>query len=156
MTPTALEPDAPTSALTLDDQLCFAAYSASRALVAAYRRGLHDLGLTYTQYLVLLVLWERPRVSVGELGTALALDSGTLSPLLKRMEGADLVVRTRGRDDERTVWIAPTPRAEALLPEARRVQRGVRQATGLDDAALAALRAELRDLTAALDAAHDL
>lgn len=155
MTPPATDLDTPKpTALTLDDQLCFAAYSASRALMAAYRRGLQALGLTYTQYLVLLVLWERPHVSVGEVGKALALDSGTLSPLLKRMEAADLVVRTRGTDDERTVWIEPTARAQALLPEAKLVQRGVRQATGLDDVALAALRAELRDLTTALDSAH--
>lgn len=138
---------------SLEHQLCFAAYSASRALVAAYRRGLQDIGLTYTQYLVLLVLWEHERVSVGELGEALALDSGTLSPLLKRMETSGLVRRERGVVDERTVWIQATEAGQALLPAARSLQAEVAQATGLPPAELATLRHELHQLTASLDAA---
>lgn len=153
MTTSTLPATGSPSGLRLDDQLCFAAYSASRALAAAYRRGLQELGLTYTQYLVLLVLWQQPRVSVSELGRALALDSGTLSPMLKRMEAAGLVRRERGTDDERTMWIEPTEEAQALEPRAVAVQAEVVRATGLEPAEFSALRAALNQLTASLDAA---
>ncbi|PHV64467.1 MarR family winged helix-turn-helix transcriptional regulator, partial [Williamsia muralis] len=83
------------SALRLDQQLCFALYSASRATTAAYRPILDELGLTYPQYLVLLVLWEDEPITVRRLGERLQLDSGTLSPLLKRLESAGLLVRQR-------------------------------------------------------------
>ena len=87
------------AALTLDRQLCFALYSASRAMTAAYRPILTELNLTYPQYLVLLVLWEKDGMSVGAIGERLHLDSGTLTPVLKRMEAQKLVSRRRGEDD---------------------------------------------------------
>ena len=107
----------------LDDQLCFALYSASRAVTAAYRPLLAELNLTYPQYLVLLVLWEEGRTTVGRLCERLHLDSGTLSPLLKRLESIGYVTRERSTDDERRVEIALTtagPRLQAkasCIPE---------------------------------------
>src|SRR5262249_29167321 len=100
--------------LQLDDQLCFALYSASRAVTRAYARLLQPLGLTYPQYLVLLVLWERDGVSVKQLGERLALDSGTLTPLLQRLDSQGLVEPRRGDDDERVVRIHLTAAGRAL------------------------------------------
>ncbi|MDQ3577023.1 MAG: MarR family transcriptional regulator [Actinomycetota bacterium] len=100
--------------LALDQQLCFALYSASRALTNRYRPLLDELGLTYPQYLVMLALFEHGALSVKDLGTHLRLDSGTLSPLLKRMSMADLVHRTRSTADERSVVIELTERGAAL------------------------------------------
>lgn len=98
----------------LDEQLCFALYSASRAVTAAYRPLLEELELTYPQYLVLMVLWEEEPCTVGHLGDRLHLDSGTLSPLLKRLESAGLVRRQRSATDERRVEISLTDRGRAL------------------------------------------
>jgi DNA-binding transcriptional ArsR family regulator len=97
--------------LLLDDQLCFALYAASRAVTARYRPLLDELGLTYPQYLVLLVLWEQDSISVRDLGAALQLESSTLSPLLKRLEAAGLLRRERRPDDERSVAIRLTDEA---------------------------------------------
>ncbi len=94
--------------LLLDRQLCFALYSTSLAMTKAYKPMLDELGLTYPQYLVMLVLWEHERLTVSELGNRLALDSGTLTPLLKRLEGAGLVSRRRDAEDERRVLVAFT------------------------------------------------
>ena len=91
--------------LELDRQLCFALHAASRATTAVYRPVLDELGLTYPQYLAMLVLWERDGISVSDLGTRLQLDSGTLSPLLKRLEGLGLVERHRSPNDERRVVV---------------------------------------------------
>src|SRR5271155_5753285 len=96
---------APTTPLQLEDHLCFAVYSASRALTRAYQPLLAPLGLTYPQYLVLLVLWEQDGVSVSQLGDRLGLDSATLTPMLKRLESQRVVVRERDTDDERVVRI---------------------------------------------------
>jgi MarR family transcriptional regulator, organic hydroperoxide resistance regulator len=98
----------------LDDQLCFALYSASRAVTAAYRPLLAELNLTYPQYLVLLVLWEEGRANVGRLCERLHLDSGTLSPLLKRLESIGYVTRERSADDERRVEIILTTAGKRL------------------------------------------
>ncbi len=100
--------------LQLDNQLCFLFHRISRELTAAYRPLLADLGLTYPQYLVMLVLWEDDGLGVGEIGERLSLDSGTLSPLLRRLESAGLVRRTRAADDERRVTIGLTPEGRAL------------------------------------------
>lgn len=105
--------------LRLDRQLCFPLYAASNILTRAYRPLLDDLGLTYPQYLVLLVLWEHAPRAVGEIGQQLFLDTGTLTPLLKRMEAAGLVTRQRDPEDERRVIISLTPRGDALRKEAR-------------------------------------
>ncbi|KOG30125.1 MarR family winged helix-turn-helix transcriptional regulator [Streptomyces resistomycificus] len=129
--------------LLLDDQLCFALYAAQRAVTAAYRPLLEDLGLTYPQYLVLLVLWERGEVTVKELAGALRLDYGTVSPLLKRLESAGLVRRERAADDERSVLVACTGRGEELRARAARVPGALLTATELDDAEAERLRQEL-------------
>lgn len=100
--------------VTLDKQLCFALYSASHAFTRAYRALLEPLGLTYPQYLVLLVLWERDGMRVKEIGSQLFLDSGTLTPLLKRLEGLGYVRRMRDAGDERQVTIMLTPAGQAL------------------------------------------
>lgn len=135
--------DGDTSTLTLDEQLCFPLHSATRAIVGCYRPGLDAIGLTYSQYLVMLVLWERGAVSVGHLGEELFMDSGTLSPLVKRLEARELVTRRRRLDDERVVEVEATAAGAALLPHAERVQAEVAAATGLDVAELADLREQL-------------
>jgi DNA-binding MarR family transcriptional regulator len=107
--------------LHLDEQLCFALYHASREMTRTYAPLLGPLGLTYPQYLVLLVLWERDGLPVKALGERLALDSGTLTPLLKRLEQQGLVERRRGEDDERIVRIHLTPDGRALRAKARKI-----------------------------------
>lgn len=106
----------------LDDQLCFALYSASRAVIAAYQPILNALDITYPQYLVLLVLWEEDGCRVTRLGERLELDSGTLSPLLKRLEARGLVERRRREDDERVVEIWLTRAGKALEKRGQEVQ----------------------------------
>lgn len=122
--------------LRLDDQLCFGLYSASRAVTGLYRTLLEDLDLTYPQYLVMLALWERDERLVKELGTALNLDSGTLSPLLKRLESAGLVRRRRRADDERSVDITLTEQGRAMRSRAEGIPDVVAEAMGLDPAEL--------------------
>jgi MarR family transcriptional regulator, organic hydroperoxide resistance regulator len=141
------------SRLTLDRQVCFALYSASRAFTSLYRPLLDELGLTYPQYLVLLVLWERESVTVKELGTALRLDSGTLSPLLKRLEAHGLITRRRSAADERSVAIALTVAGRDLQTRARSIPDRMVTATGLQVDELVELRSTLDRLTAALDGA---
>jgi len=108
-------------ALLLDNQLCFALYSTSLAMTKLYKPLLDDLGLTYPQYLVMLVLWERDGLMVSELGERLALDSGTLTPLLKRLEAAALVSRMRDMQDERRVHITLTTAGRKLKARARKI-----------------------------------
>ncbi|MFD3437607.1 MarR family winged helix-turn-helix transcriptional regulator [Streptomyces sp. NPDC058685] len=138
---------APAASLLLDDQLCFALYAAQRAVTALYRPLLDELGLTYPQYLTLLVLWERGEVPVKELGSALRLDYGTLSPLLKRLEVAGLVRRERAVDDERSVRIQLTGEGEALRARAVRVPAQLLVGTGLEVEEIARLRGDLHRLT---------
>lgn len=137
----------------LDEQLCFAMVSASRAMTACYRQGLEDLGLTYSQYAVMLVLWEQEAVTMGSLCDQLRLDSGTLSPLLKRLEKQGLLTRRRRPEDERTLEIAPSQEGLALRDKARGVQRDVELATGMGGHEIAALREQLTELDARLRAA---
>jgi MarR family transcriptional regulator, organic hydroperoxide resistance regulator len=136
----------------LDEQLCFALYSASRALTRAYAPLLEPLGLTYPQYLVLLVLWERDGVPVKQLGERLALDSGTLTPLLKRLAGQGLVERRRGKDDERVVRIHLTSAGRALRSRARKVPMELACRAGYDLGSERAVRelVRLRDELTAL------
>src|SRR5918997_4138556 len=131
---------------TLDAQLCFALHDASRAIAASYRRGLAPLGLTYSQYVALLVLWEHGPVTMGRLCRELHLDSGTLSPLLQRLEERGRVVRRRRPEDERTVEVACTAEGDALREPALAVQRRVQAETGLEPADLARMRSELQAL----------
>lgn len=141
--------------LRLDTQLCFAVHAASRALDALYRRELAGLGLTYPQYLVMLVLWQDQPVSVKELGLRLRLDSGTLSPLLKRLESAGLVRRERDARDERSVLVRLTPEGARLRERAEPVPHRLFAATGLDPDELADLHQTLGRLTRSLtEAAH--
>ncbi|MFI9823925.1 MarR family winged helix-turn-helix transcriptional regulator [Streptomyces sp. NPDC052013] len=141
--------------LLLDEQLCFALYAAQRAVTAAYRPLLDELGLTYPQYLVLLVLWERGETTVKDLAAALRLDYGTVSPLLKRLEGAGLVRRERAAHDERSVLVAPTGRAEELRERAARVPGALLAATELEGAEVARLREELWQLARRAEAAAE-
>ncbi|WP_088964509.1 MarR family winged helix-turn-helix transcriptional regulator [Micromonospora purpureochromogenes] len=137
-----------TDDLVLRRQVCFALYAASRALTDVYRPILDEVGLTYPQYLVLLVLWEREDApTVSELGAALRLDSGTLSPLLKRLEAAGLVVRSRSARDERRVEVGLTADGRALRQRMDEVPLRVARATGLTEAELIALRDTLTRVT---------
>ncbi|MGW5335524.1 MarR family winged helix-turn-helix transcriptional regulator [Streptomyces bauhiniae] len=139
--------------LRLDRQICFSLHAASRAFNGVYRVLLKDLGLTYPQYLVMLVLWERGALPVKQLGEHLRLDSGTLSPLLKRLEGAGLVRRERSASDERSVRVTLTGEGTALRERALEVPRRIAAATGADPAEIDDLRVRLDRLTGALDAA---
>ena len=141
------------SDLDLDKQVCFALYSASRSLTALYRPLLGPLGLTYPQYLVMLVLWERGDISVKRLGDALMLDSGTLSPLLKRLESAGLVTRRRDPADERSVVIALTQSGASLKSRATSIPRTIVQATGVPLRELLQLRDTLKSITATVSSA---
>jgi DNA-binding MarR family transcriptional regulator len=134
----------------LKQQVCFALYSASRAVTGYYRPLLEPLGLTYPQYLVMLVLWERGETSVKELGTELMLDSGTLSPLLKRLESADLLTRRRDPSDERSVRVTLTARGDQLRHAAAEVPIRMAAASGLAPRELAELRDTLTTLTKAM------
>lgn len=109
------------AALLLDNQLCFALYSASLAMTKLYKPLLENLGLTYPQYLVMLVLWERDGLMVSELGERLFLDSGTLTPLLKRLEASGLIARIRDVNDERKVHISLTQAGRTLKAEATQI-----------------------------------
>lgn len=131
------------SAPRLDSQICFALYSASRALTARYRELLAPLGVTYPQYLVLLVLWETGAITVSALGTRLLLDSGTLSPLLQRLEKAGLIDRTRRSDDERSVQISLTTAGSALSGPAAAIPEQICAATGVDVEQIRSLQNQL-------------
>ncbi|EPD44006.1 MarR family winged helix-turn-helix transcriptional regulator [Delftia sp. WSY_4] len=115
--------------LRLDNQVCFALYSASLAMTKLYKPLLDGIGLTYPQYLVMLVLWERDGLTVSEIGEQLYLDSGTLTPLLKRLEGAGLLERVRDAQDERRVRITLTPQGRALRDAAEKIPACVLQST---------------------------
>ncbi|WP_411083298.1 MarR family winged helix-turn-helix transcriptional regulator [Streptomyces sp. cmx-18-6] len=141
--------------LRLDHQVCFSLHAASRAFGGYYRRALKDLDLTYSQYLVMLVLWEEGPQSVTAIGKRLHLDSGTLSPLLKRLETAGLVRRERSREDERSVLVEPTDDGTRLRERALSVPRGVLAATGLSLEEVLGLQELLGRVTAALGEAAD-
>lgn len=138
----------------LDDQLCLALYLASRAMTATYRPVLDELGLTYPQYLVLTLLWEQGTSSVGEIGARLHLESNTLSPLVKRLEGLDLVSRHRRAGDERTVDVQLTRQGKAMRRRAAGVPAQICEATELDAASRARLVKKLRRLTSDLERKH--
>ncbi|MGY4449214.1 hypothetical protein ACVWZR_003874 [Bradyrhizobium sp. i1.3.1] len=131
----------------LDNQICFAVYSAAHAFNRVYKPLLDRLGLTYPQYLVMLVLWERDDVPVKDIGEKLFLDSGTLTPLLKRLEAAHLVRRTRSREDERQVLIALTPQEPCL--EGKSARRAAIDPGGVGLLGLGTGRDEGRDRGAA-------
>ena len=130
--------------LCLDEQLCFPIYAASNLIVKAYRPFLTPLGLTYPQYLVMLVLWEKECVSVGDLGQILHLDSGTLTPLLKRMETSGLINRSRDPNDERRVLISLKDKGRDLSAEAEKIPKELTKNIEFDN--LNQLRDELKVL----------
>ena len=132
--------DAP---LLLGNQICFAIYSTAHAFNRVYKPLLDRLGLTYPQYLVMLALWERDGVPVKDIGERLFLDSGTLTPLLKRLEAAQLIKRTRNTADERQVLIALTPQGQALKEKARAVPQSILAASACSIAELSAMKNDL-------------
>jgi DNA-binding MarR family transcriptional regulator len=140
-------------AMRLDAQLCFAVHAASRAFDSVYRVTLREAGLTYPQYLVLLVLWEHEELSVKELGRKLRLDSGTLSPLLKRMEAAGWVERRRDQADERSVTVRPTEAGMGLRQSVCAVPVHTANSMGLSMEEVGELRERLKALTESLDIA---
>src|SRR6476660_8565526 len=129
--------------LLLDHQLCFKLYAASRAVTRAYKPMLDQLGLTYPQYLVMLVLWEQDGILVKDIGARLFLDSGTLTPLLKRLEANGLVLRKRDPHDERQVRILLSDAGRALRARAEQIPKQVLCASGQEMSALGRLRGEL-------------
>ena len=133
------------------DRLSFDLYAAARAITRAYRPLLSDIGLTYPQYLVMLMLWQHAPRTVKELGDHLELDSGTLSPLLKRLAASGLITRQRRHDDERTVEITPTIKGRGLLREAASVPSALAAVMGLSPDEGRKLRALLRKLAASLE-----
>ncbi len=133
-------------ALRLDNQLCFALYSASLAMTKLYKPLLDALGITYPQYLVLLVLWERDGITVSELGERLSLDSGTLTPLLKRLETAGLVSRLRDTQDERRVLVRLSAAGRELKERAARIPGCVLQASQCSVADAMALTHQIQTL----------
>jgi DNA-binding MarR family transcriptional regulator len=139
--------------LMLDNQLCFAVYSTAHAFNRVYKPLLDRLGLTYPQYLAMLVLWERDDVPVKDIGERLFLDSGTLTPLLKRLEAAGLIRRTRSADDERQVLIALTSQGQALREKAKAVPQGLLAASACSVGELTAMKNDLVALRDKLNAA---
>ena len=144
--PTAEDP------LHLDNQLCFALYSASLQMTKLYKPLLDEIGLTYPQYVTMLCLWEADDVTVSALGDRLYLDSGTLTPLLKRLETAGLVTRTRNEADERQVLIRLTLKGRALKQKAACIPQQVGAKGGLTVPEFLTLRKTLKKLRGALAA----
>ncbi|CAI1882113.1 Organic hydroperoxide resistance transcriptional regulator [Serratia entomophila] len=137
--------------LQLDQQLCFALYSANLALHKVYRKLLSQLDLTYPQYLVMLVLWERDELRVSDIGERLFLDSATLTPLLKRLEAAGLLTRYRGTADERQVIIALTAAGRTLREKAQAVPEAVMCATDCSLDEIVTLKQQLEKLRGRLN-----
>jgi DNA-binding MarR family transcriptional regulator len=129
--------------LALENQFCFALYSASHAMTKTYKPLLDRLGLTYPQYLVMLVLWEQDGVLVKDIGARLFLDSGTLTPLLKRLEASGLLERNRDPHDERQVRISLSEAGRALRSQAQAIPEQVLCASGQQLSVLGRLRTEL-------------
>ena len=149
----ARKPPAADQLLRLDNQICFAVYSATHAFNRVYKPLLDRLGLTYPQYLVMLVLWERDGVPVKEIGERLFLDSGTLTPLLKRLEQAGQIKRTRSTEDERQVLIGLTAQGHALKDKARAVPPSILATSECSVPELLAIKNEIVALRDRLNAA---
>ena len=131
------------AALLLDNQLCFALYSTSLLMTKAYKPLLQSIGLTYPQYLAMLVLWERDGITVGEISSRLLTDPGSLTPLLKRLEAEGLLKRTRSSVDERVVELYLTEQGRALQQQAERFPACIVEASGRSTAELMALKEEV-------------
>ena len=137
--------------LKLENQLCFPLYAASKEITRRYAPYLEPLDLTYTQYIVMLVLWEEKKCNVSELGKKLFLDSGTLTPLLKKLEAKGYVVRQRSADDERRVCVALTPQGSKLQTAARRAHAAMEAELAFDDDDARLLRMTLNWLLGQLE-----
>lgn len=146
--------DADAPILAPEQQLCFAVYAAGQAFSRLYRPLLEPLGLTYPQYLVMLILWDGKPVTVTGIGRRLGLDTGTLTPLLKRLEASDLVVRTRSAEDERRVVVTLTEKGRQLKAEAKAIPEAVACASGRDLPDVMRLRDDINALSKALDASR--
>mgnify|MGYP000874369740 FL=1 len=144
--PGAPAPHPADQALLLDQQLCFALYSSTLLMTKLYKPHLDALGLTYPQYLLMLALWEQDDQVVNQLGARLGLDSGTLTPLLRRMEGHGWIVRQRDERDERRVRVRLTPEGQGLKLRAREVPTAMRCLIGGSDDEMASLRSALHEL----------
>ncbi|MEY2503238.1 MAG: MarR family transcriptional regulator, organic hydroperoxide resistance regulator [Verrucomicrobiota bacterium] len=138
--------------LRLDNQICFAVYSTAHAFNRVYKPLLDELGLTYPQYLVLSTLWEQDGLAVSAIANRLALDSSMITPLVKRLEAAELIKRTRSTEDERQVLIALTPKGEALREKARAVPQSILAASACSVGELVAMKNEIVALRDRLNA----
>ncbi len=132
--------------LKLENQLCFSIYAASRAIIKIYRPFLDNLGITYPQYLVMLVLWEKSSLSLKELGNILYLDSGTLTPLLKRLEGMELIKRERSREDERLLCVSITEKGMLMKQQAIGIPGCILDSINVDLSVLVNLKDEVDEL----------
>lgn len=140
-------------ALHLDQQLCFAMYSTSLLMTKIYKPMLDQLGLTYPQYLVMLILWEKDGLALKDIGEQLHIDSGALTPVIKRMEAQGLLTRRRQPDNERTLEICLTPAGLALRPAASEVNRNLGMKCGMAEPEIVALREQLVALRSSLQRA---
>lgn len=140
--------------LKLDNQLCFALYACSREINKLYKPYLDTLGITYTQYVTLLVLWEKDNLTVKELGIKLHLDSGTLTPLLKKLESMDIIARLRDKEDERNVYVKLTDKGSEMKEKALQIPNKVFCETGLSLEEVISLRESLKHLLVNLDGSH--
>lgn len=137
--------------LKLDNQLCFALYACSREVTKHYKPELDKLGITYTQYVTLMVLWEKDDITIKELGNRLHLDSGTLTPLLKKLESKGIVQRTRDTEDERNVYVKLTEKGLNLKDEAINIPKRISCIPGQSQEDLIKLREKLKDLLSTLE-----
>jgi MarR family transcriptional regulator, organic hydroperoxide resistance regulator len=133
-------------ALKLENQLCFSIYAASRAITKIYRPLLDKLGITYPQYLVMLVLWAERSISLKDLGNKLYLDSGTLTPLLKRLESMELVKRERSAEDERVLYVSATEKGISMKEQAFEIPECILKALNIDIGKLINLKENVDDL----------
>jgi DNA-binding MarR family transcriptional regulator len=154
MTDRTLKQAIPEEEKRLERQLCFAVYATAHAFTRAYKPILDRVGLTYPQYLVMLVLWEKSRLPVKAIGEQLDLDSGTLSPLLKRLEQNGLIARARDPKDERQVNVSLTEKGNALKGEADTIMTAIGEAAGCGMEEIASLREQLHRLRSNLTAAE--
>ncbi|MGJ7497760.1 MarR family winged helix-turn-helix transcriptional regulator [Variovorax sp. RT4R15] len=139
-------------AMLLDQQLCFSVYSTSLAMTQAYKPLLEDIGLTYPQYLVMLVLWERDGLTVKSLAERLSQDSGSVTPVVKRLEAEGLLLRKRDKQDERNLDLTLTPKGRALREKGVKVNQSFAKVCGLSTDDLATLRTGLTQLRSRLQA----
>lgn len=137
-------------ALKLENQFCFVVYALSREIIKVYRPFLNEIGLTYTQYLVMLVLWEKDGIPLKDLGTSLNLDSGTLTPLLKKLEQSGHILRKRDLKDERNLIIHLTQKGKELIDKAESVPGEIRCKLPLKDEEIASLREQIKDILRSL------